>query len=61
MALLMIEDLHPIRDTPIDVSFPFLFWPWGFIKGCCGGYDLEKEINGYSMKIGLMEKLGSNN
>ena len=29
MAKVMIEDLHPIADTPIEVSFPGSCWIFG--------------------------------
>ena len=57
MANNMIEELHPIKDTPIDVSFPVLFWPWGFFKRCCYGDQLEKEVAADELKIGLMNSL----
>ena len=61
MAEMMIEELHPIADTPIEVSFPVLFWPWGVVKRCIYGDVTEKEVQADEMKIGLMEKFGCKN
>lgn len=55
----MIEELHPINDTPLDVSFPVLFWPWGLFKRCCYGDVIEKEVVQDELKIGMMNSLGS--
>ena len=30
----MIEDLHPIRDTPIEVAFPAFCYFFGALRNC---------------------------
>jgi hypothetical protein len=34
MAQIMIEDLHPICDTPIEVAFPASCWLFGAFRNC---------------------------
>lgn len=36
MAKLMIESLHPIKNTRIETAFPFLLGWVGWIKKCFG-------------------------
>jgi len=37
LAQVEIDELHPIKKTPLDVSFPVIFWPWGALKRCYKG------------------------
>lgn len=50
MAKAEIEELHPIRKTPMDVSFPIIFWPWGALKRCCKGEAVVKD----DLRVGLL-------
>ena len=34
MAQIMIQDLHPISDTPIEVSFPAFCSVFGALRNC---------------------------
>jgi len=42
MAKEMIEDLHPITKTGIDVAFPWLCCPLRFMRKCCAKSEEAK-------------------
>ena len=51
-----IEELHPIKKTPLDVSFPVIFWPWGALKRCCK--DDAKEEQEADNKVAFLAGFG---
>lgn len=63
MAKGEIEELHPIRKTPLDVAFPVLFWPWGALKRCCKGEKIDdSELRAGLLNAGnLMDKFANSN
>jgi hypothetical protein len=39
MAAIMVEELHPIRNTYFDVAFPWLGCPCGVLRRACCAKD----------------------
>jgi hypothetical protein len=59
-----IHELHPIRLTPLDISFPVIFWPWGALKRCWKGDQVIEENDltvGLLNAGGLMDKFANSN
>jgi hypothetical protein len=56
MAEMMIDELHPIKNTPIEIAFPVLFGPWGFLKRCIYGDVVEQEVFADEFKVNMMQK-----
>ena len=50
----MIEDLHPIRDTPIDVAFPACCWMFGALRNCFK-QDFDNYKRNEQMKIDFLK------
>ena len=51
MAKLLIEDLHPIKKTPLDVSFPFFCCLCGCFRKCFKNDEKEEKKDQLQSKL----------
>lgn len=57
MAKFLIEDLHPLAKTRLDIAFPFICWPLGCVRKSCFKKD-EEEAEPEDIQKRLLEKIG---